>query len=108
DKASPKPLPVAVTVTVRDGAPRLVVVGEASFASNRQVTKRHFPYYSLIVGSLEWLTERPVVGSGNPKRNTTYALEPGVNTGRMILLPGWLLVLGIVGLGTGIWIIRRR
>jgi hypothetical protein len=107
EKLSETPLPVAVTVASKS-QPRMVVVGNAEFASNREIIKRHYPYYTLIASSLEWLTERPVVGGGNPKKSNTYALEPGVSSARMILLPGWLMVLGVIGLGTGIWIIRRR
>jgi len=37
-----------------------------------------------------------------------YTLSPTADPARMALLPGWLLLMAVAGLGSGIWLVRRR
>jgi hypothetical protein len=108
-KISPEPLPVAVTVTEGEEKPKIVVIGDADFITNDALTRsraREY-FYGMLSSSLDWLAERPVLGIA-PKQTNTYTLGPNVDRNRMVLLPGALMGLGIVGLGVGVWVVRRR
>lgn len=106
-----EPLSVGVAVTDRDQTPRLVVYGAARMASNSPVFSRNEPpppYKDLIVSSLEWMAERPENIGIAPKKTNYYRFKGEVAAGRMILLPFGLMSLGILGLGMGIWVVRRN
>ena len=94
---------MAVTV-VEDKKPRMVVFGDAQFLSNFWLTRMRSAreYYSLFVSSLEWMSDGDVPVGLQPKESTIFVLPQTVNEGRLVLLPGWAMILGIFGLGTGI------
>ena len=101
---------MAVTVSDRDpkepgrgDRPRMVVFGDASIASN--VSSRG---YDLLTSSFEWLAERPQNMGIEPKESSSFTLQPGTNVSRMVWLPLGLMALGFLGLGTGVWVVRRR
>jgi hypothetical protein len=102
---STKPIPVAVAVREGD-KPRMVVIGDTDFISNASLTDSH---YSLFASSLDWLSERPGVGA-RPKESNTFALTPkgAENINRMALLPFLTMALSVIGLGLGLWVVRRR
>lgn len=110
-KRSTEPRPVVVAVTDRSQKPRLIVVGDALPATNMYINKPA-PYYDFLRSSLEWLAERPVEKLGiDAKERSTYvvdAQELDKNMTRLVLLPLGLIIIGIVGAGTGIWLVRRR
>jgi hypothetical protein len=124
---SPRPLSVAVTVTEPKGPPanddphafmrqqtkqepRLVVFGDASWASNKEISRGGSGNFELLRSLLSWLRERPDVGKmADPKERNFFTLQasPEAIT-RMQWLPGILICIGLLGLGGGIWIVRRR
>jgi hypothetical protein len=112
DKISPEPLPVAVAVTEteKEQRPRLVVIGNSTLATNEVMGLASPVYYDLFENTLKWLSERPSeIGGIQPLESDVFAVNPArVNWSRMILLPGALMALGIIGLGTGVWVVRRR
>jgi len=123
DRLSMEPLPVAVTVTeTQPGAgggphamapseekPRLIVFGDATLVSNRVMSDRSGgAYYDLVSSALAWLRERPSNIGIEPKKSDVYVLNQAANVSRMIWLPLILLSVSIVGLGTGVWVVRRR
>jgi hypothetical protein len=121
--------PTPVAVTVRDkgkgpdpsdphafmrqdsqGAPRMVVFGNASMASNTFVEGGREIYYNLIVSALGWLRDRPeLVTAIQPKERKAYRLnvKPGETSG-ILFTPGIVLLLAIIACGVGVWFIRRR
>jgi hypothetical protein len=120
-----QPVPIAVTVSedesgmpsdpfhasVRDRkvTPRMVVFGNVWWVLNLNMDSRSSRLYSdLFISVLAWLRERPASIGIEPKKSDVYTWNPNTNVLRMILLPGILAIVGIVGLGTGIWVIRRR
>lgn len=125
-KISREPLPVAVVVSeagagpdARDphqfmnqqpgrDTPRLVVFGDATVASNRYMRGSDTTVYSLIASSLSWLRERPENIGIEAKKRDVFALSPTTNISRLIWLPAGLMLFGIVGLGLGVWVVRRR
>jgi hypothetical protein len=88
--------------------PRLVVMGDASFIANRNMGEGNPIGYQLFAGCLEWLRERPSNIGIEPKQRSTYQLNEGTNVARMIWLPLGLITFAVVGLGLGVWVVRRR
>ena len=123
-KATAEPISVAVTVSepapmdpadphasLRSGSqkPRLVVFGDASFASNVFVSDRSASMgFDLFASSLDWLRDRPGSIGIEPKKRNFYVISPAASLFKMIVLPGLIAAIAIVGLGTGVWVVRRR
>jgi hypothetical protein len=119
-RLSPTPLPLGVMVTESSGPPsmggappqakpRLVVFGNASFVSNQRVSENSpEENFDFFVGTLDWLRERPAGIGIEPRTFKNYMLDHSVNQTRLLLLPALLAVIGIVGLGAGVWVVRRR
>jgi hypothetical protein len=125
-------LPLAVTVSEPTGGgmpgdphagmfgsgeskPRMVVFGNAAWASDKplpamfmQNQQANAQYYSLFASSLAWLRERPAGIGIEAKKRDVYEMPPTTNVTRMLLLPGSLMFVSILGLGLGIWVVRRR
>jgi hypothetical protein len=108
---STTPIPVAVTVTSgTDKTPRLVVFGDANVATrglpppNQPVP----PNLDLVSSAISWLTARPELVGIEPKRSNYYRLQEGANIVRMELLPLGLVIVSLIGLGVGVWVVRRR
>jgi len=114
DKASPDPLPVGVAVTDRENHPQAIILGDDAFITSDYMAEHpaETANYEFFRSCLEWLGERPVavIGGIRPKERQFYRLSrDDVNGGsRLILLPMSLMVLTLAGLGTGIWIVRRK
>jgi hypothetical protein len=121
-----KPLSIAVAVTQpkmpenlddpharlqQQQEPLLVVFGDAGWVSNREVARNDRPNFDLFVSLVSWLRERPEIGkkAADAKERPYFNLSvtpDGID--RLKWLPGFLICLAIVGLGGGIWIVRRR
>lgn len=120
EKRSPEPLPIAVVVgesaaPMPGGAgaaakPRMAVFGSASFISNPYMdeTRSDPVYFDLFAGTLEWLRERPSNVGIEPRTYKNYMLDPGTNLFRLVFLPSILALTCIIGLGVGVWVVRRR
>ena len=95
----------------RPQKPRLVVFGCASFVSNRYTGEASGGVsYDIFAGSLAWLRERPSSIGLEAKKRSFFTLNVTDDAGyhRMLWLPGTVILLSIMGLGTGVWIMRRR
>lgn len=123
-------LPVAVTVSESMGGmpgdphagmfggeskPRLIVFGNAGWASDkplpsmfRQSDDANSRYYSLFASSLAWLREKPGGIGIEAKKRDVYQMPETTNVTRLLLLPAGLMFVSIVGLGLGVWVVRRR
>jgi hypothetical protein len=114
-------LPVAVAVTASNlppghpgigdsgGQPRLIVVGDASWISNRGLMQ-HQANFELFSRSMDWLRERPVIGkTPDPPQRRTYDFSPSETTvWRLIWQPAVLMLLVVMASGIGVWLVRRR
>jgi hypothetical protein len=118
---SPEPLPVAVSVSesgtppgmpahpATSSKPRLVVFGDATFVTNPLASARSGTQnFSLFASTLDWLAERPTSIGVEPRELSVYRLDPTANRARLLLLPGLLAVMAVLGLGLGVWVVRRR
>jgi hypothetical protein len=91
--------------------PRMVVFGSASMACNRNMDeRRRSPYFDLIANSIEWLREKESLMGIPPKKRDTYELKPKTETEyvNMVFSPLMLIVACMLGLATGVWLVRRR
>jgi hypothetical protein len=124
ERLSPEPLPLAVAVSEQGpgdptdphafmnpkSTPRMIVFGDATFLCNAfQDAQAGDIFYNLFSSSLAWLKERAARIAIPAKKNDNYQPDvANVNLRRMILLPGFLVLLCIVGLGAGVWVVRRK
>src|SRR5262249_16958751 len=91
-----------------EGTPRVVAVGDSTFVSNVLVGKERRGYYDLFLSIVSWLRERPTDVGIEPKKQDIYEPDPGASLNRMVYLPTGLMLVGIIGLGTGVWVVRRK
>jgi hypothetical protein len=115
EKISDESIPVVVAVSERvpgsEGKPepRLLVFGDATFVSNRfMAAAQGDPYFDLFFSGLGWLRERPANIGIAPKKRDYFFLEPTASVGKLVWLPALLMFVGIIGLGGGVWVVRRR
>ena len=96
----------------KDSTPRLLVFGDGTWVSNSMMggADTADTHMDLFTSSLAWLRERPTIGEGATGRErTTFSL--GVTdeqATRLVFLPGVLMLIGVVTLGGGVWVMRRR
>jgi hypothetical protein len=90
--------------------PRMVVFGTATMASNRRLLADDPLPGSLIASSIEWLRDKPARIGVEPKKRNSYELPKKSDTEltRMIFLPPCLVLACILGVATGVWVVRRR
>jgi hypothetical protein len=124
DKLADRPLPLAVTVTegqspmpipghefmAKEGEPRMVVFGDASWVTNNLMQQSSPDNFSLFSSCLSWLAGRHDIGQRIPtSTHKVYSLKVPPGGGwRLVLLPGVLLMMGVFALGFGVWVVRRR
>lgn len=86
-------------------AERLVVLGDATFATNGQL--QNVGNLTLLGNALNWLAEREALVAISPKTPESVRLSLGAGEIRRIF---WMVVLGLPALviGFGIWVHRRR
>ena len=93
-----------------ENSPRLAVIGCASWLRNEFVGERiPLPHYSLFINIVKWMRGRPDIGPApEPKSRKPFIIDRPEVVNRLIWTPGPLVILGIIGLGGGIWLVRRR
>lgn len=107
-RLSKEPLTAAVVVT-ESAKPKLAVFGDVSFVNNRQVGERSGTQnFSLFASTLDWLAERPTSIGIGPRNLEVYSLPATARFSYLVFLPGLLAVVLILGLGLGVWVVRRR
>jgi hypothetical protein len=96
-----------------DGTPRAIVIGDSRFASDAAIAgggreEGGSLYYELFANSLAWLRERPSSIGISPKDRKIYRMKEGTNISAMVNTPFVLMALSIIGVGLGVWVVRRR
>jgi hypothetical protein len=108
EKASKEPLPVGAAITDRDMKPRAVILGDYLPITNGGVDTWS-ENYDFFRSYAEWLVNRNLSEIGvRPNETGVYKISEEVNKPRLILLPLGLTVLALAGMGTGVWIVRRK
>ncbi len=111
---SPRPLMVAVAEP--GGAGRVVVIGNAFIVSDEaaQMLRSQSgvpPTFDIMGVSVDWLRDRPPLPAGVQNKIYVEYNVPdpiALNSTRLIYLPLVLAMVAVVGLGAGVWAIRRR
>jgi ABC-type uncharacterized transport system len=92
-----------------DQKPRMVVFGNATPLCNLLVDNPNFDdFYSLFSSSIAWLREKPASIGIEAKKPDIYALEPDAKVSTIVGVPTLLMLVGIIGVGAGVWVVRRR
>jgi hypothetical protein len=114
DSSSPPGMPrdAAHAGQLKD-TPRMVVFGTASWITDDSLASgRASSQIDLFENCLLWLREKSGIGLSNQitgKKRQEY--EPNIppqEAGRLTYLPLGLMLLAVIGLGTGVWVVRRR
>lgn len=118
---SRNPRSVAVVVSEGSGSPhggpggagRLLVIGNSVIFSDRVASaSRGTPItFDMIGVGIDWLRDRPPLATTveNKAYKEYQPPEPAaVDTTRLLYLPLGLGMLLVVGLGAGVWVIRRK
>jgi hypothetical protein len=104
-------VPVAIAVSdIKDDTPRMVVVGSAVFVSNIELASNENAY-PFFENSLEWLLGRGERLGIPPLKSGRYTVDVDLikpRLARMRWLPIWVIGVSILGLGVGMWVVRRR
>jgi hypothetical protein len=103
-------LTVAVALTDTDKKPRGLIVGDYYWLGNLALSVSP-DSFELFRSSLDWLSARPAPKIGAQPRETNFVSIPEKSVdspSRMILLPLGLSFLAITGVGTGVWVVRRK
>ncbi len=122
-KFSANPVPVAVVVNeMSPGAgggphamlqgeekPRMLVFGDATFLSNALMNNPNGSFiYDFFESCIAWLREKPASIGIEAKKRDFYTFNADYNWGRLVGLPALFMLLGVLGLGAGVWVVRRR
>jgi uncharacterized membrane protein YedE/YeeE len=110
-----RPVAVIVSESGPGGAARAAVFGNSVFVTDefaRQM-KRNPISFDLIGVTVDWLRGKEssaVVAGIEAKKYTEYSFPAPatVDFTRLVWLPLGLALLAVVGLGAGVWVIRRR
>jgi hypothetical protein len=110
------PVAVAVTETVQSAkgapeeTPRLAVFGSANWAYNDEIGEESQNLnFELFRTTLSWLRGSADIGRvAEPKSRKMFYIERPGGYNRLLFLPMALMLVALVGLGGGMWVVRRR
>ncbi|MBN9121820.1 MAG: Gldg family protein [Planctomycetes bacterium] len=91
---------------------RLAVFGCGWFVSDdaagRAQGQSTSTWLELMGATLDWIRDRPPLPPVGEKQYTSYMLKPGYDSSRLIYVPLGLGLLTVLGLGAGVWVVRRK
>jgi hypothetical protein len=92
--------------------PRLVVIGSHAFASDASIGERRGVVgelaNALFASSLAWLREKPAAIGIPARTRKDYQMDPDTRIWQMLFLWGGVMCICVVGLGLGVWVVRRQ
>ncbi len=108
-------LSLAVLVSERDKdkeVARVAVFGSGWLASDdasgQSLRGQSTAWQDLLGSTLDWARDRPVVPGLTEKEYGQYTLKPGFDRPRLVYVPLGIGLLIVLGLGAGVWVIRRK
>lgn len=90
---------------------RMAVFGDATWISNygiKQMTEDNVGLFALTVNWLRERVKEEEFAAGKIKYEYRLKLSSEGAFWNLVLVPGALLILGAIGLGLGVWVVRRR
>jgi hypothetical protein len=109
ETAAPTPGNPHANMQGGDDTPRLVVVGDVGWVCNLFMSEQAGRQdYDIFNSMISWLRERPNNIGIDAKKRETYTFADNADFNRMILVPAILMIVGVIGLGAGVWVVRRR
>jgi hypothetical protein len=98
------------------GTARVAVFGNGWFVSDDASAQANAAtrgqavtlWLDLMGSTLDWIRDRPTVVGVTEKPYSTYTLKPGFDVIRLNYLPLGLAFIVVIGLGAGVWVVRRR
>ena len=95
------------------GKARALVIGNAFIFSDRVAERsRSSPVtFDMIGVAIDWLRDKPVLATTVESKTYKEYQPPeptGVDTTRLVYLPLGLALLLVGGVGTGVWVMRRK
>ncbi len=104
-----RPWPVAV-IASEGGAGRLAVFGsgEAFADPDRRAARPSDAAADLVAVTVNWLRDRPAVANIAAKDYRTYTLDRKASDTALLWLPVGAVLFGILALGIGVWVFRRK
>lgn len=113
DRSMPPGMPPdAAHAGVSKESPRMVVFGSSGWLTDEGLQEggRGTVRMDLFNSCLSWLREKSSIGTTitGKKRKEYENTIPNTDLNRVAFLPLGLLVLGVVVLGLGVWVVRRR
>lgn len=94
--------------------PVMLVFSNASWISDQFLGERSpdrsTQNWTLFANSLTWLHERPDTGVKADPREPDYfpRIKDSISYFNLVIPPGLLILVAILGLGVGVWMVRRR
>jgi hypothetical protein len=114
-KGPPPAIPGHDFLAQGTGRPVAVVFGDAEWISNRSLEGGSGDAnYSLFKSTVDWLREKPTIGpqiklkSGADRDEFSMDKVTPAAAARIEFAPGAIFLLGIVALGVGVGLVRRR
>jgi hypothetical protein len=114
DPQMPPTMPGAPPPPPQNQRPVMVVFSDATWVSDQYLQERSpekAPQnWSLFANSLTWLRERPDTGvKADPREVDMFPrVKATFNFVNIVFIPGLLMLVAIIGLGLGVWVVRRR
>jgi hypothetical protein len=89
--------------------PRLVVIGDATLATNIFVSEGSGTVnFDFLASSIDWLRGKTSSIGIAPKKPGLYVMKNTLTYWPFVLLPSLVICVGVIGAGTGVWLVRRR
>jgi len=107
----------AIPRTSKEKKPQIYVFGDAEFISDGvlfiigqqpQLKNQDLLHMEWVRSPLEYSSERPGFVGPRPRTVTNFKPKADTNYTAMTLVPGWVMMMSLFGLGAGLWIVRRR
>jgi hypothetical protein len=103
--------PRAVSALVSEGGSGRVAVygsGEAFADPERRAGRAADANAELFAATVNWLRDRPAAANEANKTYETYTLNKSADSTRLFWLPIGITLLGVLALGFGVWVFRRK
>ena len=115
ESKGPPPIPGHEFLPPQGGRPVMAVFGDADWIANPSLEgPAGDADFSLFKSTVDWLREKPTIGaqiksrSGTEREEFSMAKITPEGASRLEWAPGFVMLAGIIALGLGVALVRRR